>query len=434
MTKTLSFTLLIEQRKDDINIIIIIIIIIMRIIKRDGKADNLTFDEIVKRLSDLCDPIDESYRDFPAISSSINREDVGLTDFASKIYDGLKDEMKSQELDVLMAEEAACRIVKHPDFDKLAARITVSSLHESTRNCSEFSQVTDKLRNAIHPSTKVPTPMVNLQYYQTVMINADRLEKAIDYKKDYMYNYFGLQTLKHSYLLKIDDEVVERPQHLLMRVAVGIHGDDIDAAIETYELMSKHLFTHASPTMFNAGSTTPQMSSCYLLALQEDSISGIFQTLTDAALISKQGGGIGLHIHNMRASGSVISSSNGKALGIMPFVRIYNETMKCVNQCGKRKGAAAVYVEPWHANIEDIVECRKNTGNEELRAREIFPAVWIPDEFMRRVHNDEKWTLMCPSECQGLSDVYGEKFDDLYRWYEKEKEERRQFALENYGN
>ena len=391
----------------------------MKIVKRNGEVTDADVTKIVSRLSNLCDPIDKSYLDFPAISNGIDRKYVDPTNLAAKVMRGLKDMMKTHELDVLAAEQAASQIVSHPDFDKLAARITVSNLHKSTGTRSEFSRVTKKLRYATHPSTKEPLPVVGLQYYQTVMKHADRLDRAIDYKRDFLYSYFAIKTLEHSYLLKVDDRIVERPQHMLMRVAVAIHGEDIDAAIETYDLMSKHIFTHASPTLFNAGSTVQQLSSCFLIGLQEDSILGIFQMLTDTALISKTAGGIGLHIHDMRAKGSAIGCSNGKAPGIMPFMKIYNEAVKSVSQGGnKRKGAAAYYVEPWHFDIKDVIECRKNAGNEELRTRDLFPALWVPDEFMRRVLNDQEWTLMCPAECPGLSDVHGEKFDTLYKQYE----------------
>ena len=379
----------------------------MKIVKRNGEITDVVFDKIVTRLTALCgDDIDRKY--------------VDPTDLAAKVIRGLKDMMKTSDLDVLAAEQAAAQITKHPDFDKLAARITVSNLHKCTRNCKEFSQVTEKLRSTVHPSTGKSAPVLGKEYYETVMKHGERLDKAIDYKRDFLYTYFGIKTLEYSYLIRIKNEIVERPQHMLMRVAVGIHGEDIDSAIETYDLMSRHIFTHASPTMFNAGTVVPQLSSCFLVGLQEDSLEGIMDTLKDTVMIAKTAGGIGLHIHDMRGKGSAISSSSGKAPGVMPFMKIFNQTSRCVSQGGnKRKGATAYYMEPWHIDIKDMIESRKNTGNEDLRTRDLFPALWIPDEFMRRVKEKKEWTLMCPLECPGLSDVYGEEFDKLYKEYEK---------------
>nr|AKS10589.1 wsv172-like protein [Metopaulias depressus WSSV-like virus] len=380
----------------------------MKIVKRNGEVTNVFLDKIVTRLTVLCgDDIDKKY--------------VDPTVLATKVIHGLQNMMKTSELDVLAAEQAASQITEHPDFDKLAARITVSNLHKCTRNCREFSRVTEELRNAVHPSTGESAPVVGEEYYKTVMRHAERLDKAIDYKRDFSYTYFGIKTLEYSYLLRIGDEIVERPQHMLMRVAVGIHGEDIDSAIETYDLMSRHVFTHASPTMFNAGTVVPQLSSCFLVGLQKDSFGGVMDTLKDAAMILETAGGIGLHIHDMRGKGNTISSSR-----VMPLMKIFNETARCVSQGGnRRKGAISYYVEPWHIDIKDIIECRKNAGNEDLRTRDLFPALWIPDEFMRRAEEKKEWTLMCPSECPGLSDVYGEEFDKLYKEYEKAGKGRR---------
>ena len=393
----------------------------MEVVKRCGGITEVDESELILRLSTLCDPIDEGYVDFPAISTGIDKSYVIPEVLAAKVARGLGESMTSSELDALMAEQAASQIVSHPDYGKLAARIVVSSLHKATESCAEFSQVTLKLRNAIDPNTREPAPVVGLDYYNTVMENADRLNNAIDYKRDFLYSYFGIKTLESGYLLRVGDEVVERPQHMLMRVAVGIHGDDIDAAIETYDLMSRLKFTHASPTLFNAGTSIPQLSSCFLLGLQNrGDRDGIYQTLFDTAKISGMSGGIGLHIHDMPAKRSVLDSSGRRAPGVIPYMKVFNQAIKCEGVGNKRKASTAYYLEPWHFDIKDMIQCRRNTGSEEFKTRDLFPALWIPDEFMRRVENMQDWTLMCPTECPGLSDVYGEEFDALYRKYETE--------------
>ena len=396
----------------------------MEVVKRRGEITEVVNEsELTLRLSTICDPIDESYVDFPAISTGIDKNYVNPKVVAAKVARGLGDKMTSSELDELMAEQAASQIVSHPDFGKLAARIVVSSLHKATEGCAEFSQVTVKLRNAIHPSTRERTPIVGLDYYNTVMENADRLNNAIDYKRDFLYSFFSIKTLESGYLLRVGNEVVERPQHMLMRVAVGIHGDDIDAAIETYDLMSKLKFTHASPTLFNAGTSSPQLSSCFLLGLQKGGDrDGIYQTVLDTTKISSMSRDIGLHIHDMPAERPVLNSSDKRAPGVIRCMKVFNQAIKWVNQGvgNKRKARAAYYLEPWHNDIIDVIQCRRNTGSEEFKTRELFPALWIPDEFMRRVERMQEWTLMCPTECPGLSDVYGKKFDALYRKYEKE--------------
>lgn len=395
----------------------------MKIIKRDKRVVRVDFNKILNRISDLCKPIDESYTVFPLISTPIDTEYVDPSAVAQKVIEDMCDNITTQELDAMAAEYAANIIVKHPDFGRLAARILISNIHKRTREWAKFSQATEKMWFATHPLTNEPCPAVSKEYYDTVMINAERLDTAIDHTMDYNYNHFGVQTLEYSYLTKIgkDATLVERPQHMLMRVAVGIHGNDIDAAIETYDLLSKHYFTHASPTIFNAGTANPQLSSCFLNMMKEDSIKGIFLTLGDVAIISKGCGGIGMHLHNLRATGSHISSSNGTSPGIMAFMKPYNETIKAVSQGGnKRKGALAFYFEPWHADVIDMVECRRTNGNEEIRTRDLFPALWIPDLFMERVRSNDKWTLMCPAKCPGLSDVYGKDFEELYTKYEKE--------------
>ena len=376
----------------------------MKIVKRNGEIVDFVFNKFLARLTTLYNDVD------------IDRQFVNPTILAEKVERDMKNMMNTSELDVLAAQQAASQVVTHPDYDKLAAGIMVSNLHKRTRNCCEFSQVTKKLRNAVHSSTKNPNPLVSKKYYEIVMKYAKRLNDTIDYKRDYLYTYFGITTLEHSYLIRVGNEIVERPQHMLMRVAVGIHEEDIDSALETYDLMSRHVFTHASPTMFNAGTVVPQLSSCFLVGLQNNSLEGFFDTLKDIALISRNAGGIGLHIHEMTGNGN----------GIVPHMKIVNETARWINHGGnKRKGAVAYYIEPWHVDINDLIESRKNAGNEDLRTRDLFPALWIPDEFMRRVLKNENWTLMCPSECPGLSDVYGKDFDTLYTMYEKAGKGRR---------
>jgi len=299
---------------------------------------------------------------------------------------------------------------KHPDYAILAARIAVSNLHKETKKV--FSQVIEDLYRYINPTSQKHSPMISDYTYNTIMRHSDRLNSAIIYDRDYMYNYFGFKTLERSYLLRIGGKIVERPQHMLMRVAVGIHGDDIEAAIETYNLMSSKFFTHASPTLFNAGTRRPQLSSCFLLTMKDDSIEGIYETLKTCAVISKTAGGIGFNIHNIRASGSYIAVTNGYSNGIIPMLRVYNNTARYVDQGGnKRTGAFAVYLEPWHADVFDFLDLKKNTGKEEGRARDLFYALWVPDLFMRRVESNSHWSLFDPNEVPGLADVWGENFD-----------------------
>lgn len=314
--------------------------------------------------------------------------------------------------------------VKHPDYAILAARIAVSNLHKETKKV--FSHVIKDLYEYINPKTGKHGSMIGESTYATIMAHADRLDSAIVYDRDFNYNYFGFKTLERSYLLKIDGKIAERPQHLLMRVAIGIHGEDIDAAIETYNYMSEKYFTHGSPTLFNAGTPRPQMSSCFLLTMKEDSIEGIYDTLKTCAMISKTAGGIGLNVHNIRASGSYIAGTNGHSNGLIPMLRVFNNTARYVDQGGnKRPGAFAMYLEPWHADVFDFLDLRKNTGKEETRARDLFFALWIPDLFMKRIEDDGDWSLFCPAEAPGLQDVWGEKFETLYTTYEREGRARR---------
>ena len=314
------------------------------------------------------------------------------------------------ELDNLAAETAAYLTTLHPDYAILAARIAVSNLHKETKK--QFSTVVDDLFNYVNPKNNKPAAMISVETHATIMENADRLNSAIIYDRDFNYNFFGFKTLERSYLLRINGSVAERPQHMLMRVAVGIHGQDIDAAIETYNFMSEKFFTHASPTLFNAGTPRPQLSSCFLLTMKDDSIEGIYDTLKTCAMISKTAGGIGLNIHKIRAQGSYIGGTNGYSNGIVPMLRVFNNTARYVDQGGnKRPGAFAMYLEPWHADVFDFLDLKKNTGKEESRARDLFYALWIPDLFMKRVESNGDWSLFCPAEAPGLEDVWGEKFE-----------------------
>lgn len=321
--------------------------------------------------------------------------------------------MTTVELDNLAAETAAYLTCRHPDYAILAARIAISNLHKET--VKPFSQVVDMLYNAKNEVTGEWQPKVSKEFWEAVKANADRLNSAIIYDRDYGYNYFGFKTLERAYLMRVDGKVVERPQHMLMRVAVALHGNDVEAAIESYKLMSERYFTHASPTLFMAGGPKQQLSSCFLLTMKEDSIEGIYDTLKMCAQISKSAGGLGLNVHCIRASGTYIAGTNGYSNGLVPMLRVFNNTARYVDQGGnKRPGALAVYLEPWHADIFEFLELKKNTGKEEHRARDLFYGLWIPDAFMRAVEADAEWHLMCPHECPGLADCWGPAFDALY--------------------
>uniref|UniRef100_A0A3B3Y1K2 Ribonucleoside-diphosphate reductase n=1 Tax=Poecilia mexicana TaxID=48701 RepID=A0A3B3Y1K2_9TELE len=344
---------------------------------------------------------------------------VDPTQITMKVIQGLYSGVTTVELDTLAAETAATLTTKHPDYAILAARIAVSNLHRETKKV--FSDVMEDLYNYVNPFNKRHSPMISRETLDIVLENKDLLNSAIIYDRDFSYNFFGFKTLERSYLLKINGKVAERPQHMLMRVAVGIHKEDIDAAVETYNLLSEKWFTHASPTLFNAGTTRPQLSSCFLLAMSEDSINGIYDTLKQCALISKSAGGIGLAVSCIRATGSYIAGTNGTSNGLVPMLRVYNNTARYVDQGGnKRPGAFSVYLEPWHADVFEFLELKKNTGKEEQRARDLFFALWIPDLFMKRVESNQDWSLMCPSECPGLDECWGEEFEELYTRYEKE--------------
>ncbi len=367
------------------------------------------FDKITARVRKLCYGLNEL---------------VDPVKVAMRVIEGLYDGVSTSELDSLAAEISATMTTTHPDYAQLAARISVSNLHKNTRK--SFSQTMNELYNYVNPRTEKKSSLISDEIFKVINQNAELLDSTIIYNRDFGYDYFGFKTLERSYLLKINGNVAERPQQMLMRVSVGIHPDDIEAAIETYHLMSKKYFTHATPTLFNSGTPKPQLSSCFLLSMQDDSIEGIYDTLKQTAKISQSAGGIGLSIHNVRATGSYIAGTNGTSNGIVPMLRVYNDTARYVDQGGgKRKGSFAIYVEPWHADIFDFLELKKNHGKEEMRARDLFYAMWIPDLFMKRVEENGKWTLMCPNECPGLYDCHSDKFDKLYVKYEKEGKGRK---------
>ncbi len=382
----------------------------MLVVKRDGRRESVKFDKITARIEKLC--------------YELNSDFVKPVEIAKKVIDGLYDGVSTVELDNLAAETAATMTTRHPDFAKLAARIAISNLHKVTE--TSFSTTMKRMYEYINPKTGENAALLSRETYGTVRANAKRLDDAIDYNRDYNYDFFGYKTLERSYLMKLDGKIVERPQHMLMRVAVGIHGDDIESAIETYNLMSEKWFTHATPTLFNAGTPKPQLSSCFLLSMQDDSIDGIYDTLKQCAKISQSAGGIGLSIHNVRATGAYIKGTNGTSNGIVPMLRNFDMTARYVDQGGgKRKGSFAIYIEPWHADIFDFLDLRKNHGKEELRARDLFYALWIPDLFMKRVEENGDWSLMSPDECSGLYDSYGDEFETLYEKYEREGKARR---------
>ena len=382
----------------------------MQVIKRSGKREDVSFDKITARIKKLC--------------YGLNPKFVEPIEVAKMVVQGLYDGVSTTQLDNLAAEIAASLTSRHPDYAILAARIAVSNLHKNTDK--SFSKTMRRLYEYIDPKTGEKAGLISEETLQIIEAHADRLDSAIIYDRDYTFDYFGFKTLERSYLLRMNGEVVERPQQMIMRTAVGIHGEDIEAAIQTYNLMSEKWFTHATPTLFNAGTPRPQLSSCFLLSMTEDSIPGIFETLSRCAKISQSAGGIGLSIHNIRAKGSYIRGTGGSSNGIVPMLRVFNDTARYVDQGGgKRKGAFAIYLEPWHADIFDFLELKKNHGKEELRARDLFYGLWIPDLFMQRVENDEHWSLFCPNEAPGLYDSYGGKFEKLYHQYEQEGRARK---------
>lgn len=382
----------------------------MLVVKRDGRRESVKFDKITARIEKLC--------------YSLNSDYVKPVEIAKKVIDGLYDGVSTVELDNLAAETAATMTTRHPDFAKLAARISISNLHKVTE--TSFSNTMKRMYEYINPNTGENAALLSKEIYGIIRSNAKKLDDAINYDRDYNYDYFGYKTLERSYLMKLDGKIVERPQHMLMRVSVGIHGEDIDSAIQTYNLMSEKWFTHATPTLFNAGTPKPQLSSCFLLSMQDDSIDGIYDTLKQCAKISQSAGGIGLSIHNVRATGAYIKGTNGTSNGIVPMLRNFDMTARYVDQGGgKRKGSFAIYLEPWHADIFDFLDLRKNHGKEEMRARDLFYALWIPDLFMKRVEENGDWTIMSPDECPGLYEAYGDEFEALYEKYEREGKGRK---------
>ena len=380
----------------------------MRVKKRDGTFQNIAFDKILNRVKNLGKM---------ASITSINYSSLII-----KVIDQLYDGISTTKIDELTAEQCATLSTLHPDYTTLASYITVSNNHKNTGD--SFFEAMKTLYENKNGGKFIQSPLVSHELMKHVSQYKDAFESMIQYKRDYLIEYFGFKTLEYSYLMKINGKIIERPQHMWLRVAIGIHGDDLKRVKETYDLMSQKYFTHATPTLFNAGTLRPQLSSCYLIAMEEDSLTGIFNTLSDCADISKWAGGIGLHIHNIRAKGSLIAGTNGSSTGIVPMLRVFNSTARYVDQGGRRNGSFAIYLEPWHADICDFLELKKNHGDEELKARDLFYALWIPDLFMRKVKANEDWCLFSPSECPGLSEMCGDDFDSLYRHYEDEKREK----------
>ena len=372
----------------------------MRVIKRNGQLVDIAFDKILNRIK--------------KIGQEVNIQ-INYSSLAMKVIDQLYNEIPTTKIDELTAEQCAGMSTQHPDYGILAGRIIVSNHHKNT--ISSFSEVMKKLYNNVDHVGQ-PSPIISHDLMHITSTNSDELNKLVDYNRDYLIDYFGFKTLERAYLFKINGVIVERPQHMWLRVAIGIHGSNLTLVKETYHLMSQKYFTHATPTLFNAGTMKPQLSSCFLIGMEEDSLDGIYNTLHDCANISKWAGGVGLHIHNIRANNSIIKGTNGRSTGIVPMLKVFNDTARFINQGGKRNGSFAIYLEPWHADINDFLDLKKNHGDEELRARDLFYALWIPDLFMERVKENGKWSLFCPNECPGLSDVYGERFVELYNKYE----------------
>ncbi len=374
----------------------------MYVIKRDERKELVQFDKITARIKKLCYELHEA---------------VDPVKVAMRVIEGVYDGVTTTELDNLAAEVAATNAVTHPDYASLASRIAVSNLHKATKK--SFADTMEDLHTYVDPKTGESASLVAKDVIEIIRENAEYLDSQIIYDRDFNYDYFGFKTLERSYLLRLNGEIVERPQHMLMRVSIGIHKDDLESAVATYNMMSEGWFTHATPTLFNAGTPKPQMSSCFLLTMKEDSISGIYDTLQQCAKISQNAGGIGLAIHNIRATGSYIKGTNGTSNGIVPMLRVFNDTARYVDQGGgKRKGSFAMYMEPWHADVFDFLDLKKNHGKEEQRARDLFYAMWVPDLFMKRVEENGDWTLMCPNECPGLADTHSAEFEALYTSYE----------------
>jgi ribonucleoside-diphosphate reductase alpha subunit len=374
----------------------------MRVTKRNGELQDMLFDKILTRVKKL--------------GKEANIQ-INYSSLVIKIIDQLYDKISTTKIDELTAEQCASSSTKHPDYNILAGRIVVSNHQKNTDD--SFSYVMESLHNYIDIKGK-HSPLISKEAWETISQNRELLDAMIVNDRDYLIDYFGFKTLERAYLFKLYNKIVERPQHMWLRTAVAIHGNNMELVKETYELMSLKYFTHATPTLFNACSPKQQLSSCYLIQMEDDSVEGIYDTLKDCALISKYSGGIGLHIHNIRSSGSHINGTNGKTNGIVPMLKVFNSTAKFINQGGKRNGSMAVYLEPWHPDIQDFLELKKNHGDEEMKARDLFYALWIPDLFMERVKSNQPWSLFCPLECPGLDDVYGEDFARLYTKYEDE--------------
>jgi len=378
----------------------------MRVTKRNGELQDIAFDKILERVKKL--------------GQEANIQ-INFSSLVMKVIDQLYDTIPTGKIDELAAEQCAAMSTNHPDYATLAGRISISNHQKNTDPL--FTTVIIKLYEFTN-SKGENRPLISKNLYEFTQQYANEINSMIDHNRDYLIDYFGFKTLERSYLFRINNIIVERPQHMWMRVSIGIHGnlknpeESLRLVKETYDLMSQKFFTHATPTLFNAGTPRPQLSSCYLIAMEEDSIEGIYNTLGDCAQISKYSGGIGLHIHNIRAKGSHIQGTNGKTDGLVPMLRVFNSTARYVNQSGKRNGSFAIYLEPWHPDIEDFLELRKNHGDEELKARDLFYALWISDLFMERVKENKTWSLFCPHECRGLDDVYGDKFKTLYEKYE----------------
>ena len=381
----------------------------MYVVKRDGRKEAVKFDKITARIVKMCYGLD------PLVTPEL---------VAMKVIEGIYDGVSTSDLDNLAAEVAAAKTIDHPDYALLASRIAVSNLHKETKKT--FSDVMYDLYHYVDPKTNQNASLLAEDVYEVIMANKETLDSSIIYDRDFRYDYFGFKTLTRSYLMKLNGKIAERPQQMLMRVSLGIHKNDIQAAIKTYNLMSEGWFTHATPTLFNSGTPKPQMSSCFLLTMKEDSIEGIYDTLKSCAQISQSAGGIGLAIHDIRATGSYIKGTNGTSNGIVPMLRVFNDTARYVDQGGgKRKGSFAMYIEPWHADVFDFLDLKKNHGKEEQRARDLFYALWIPDLFMKRVKENGDWTLMCPHECPGLSETHSAEFEALYTKYETQGKGRK---------
>ena len=380
----------------------------MRVKKRDGTLQDMSFDKILVRVK--------------KIGQEVNIQ-INYSSLVMKVIDQLYDGIPTTKIDELTAEQCASISTQHPDYGILAGRIVVSN-HQKNTDAS-FYNVVSELYNYVNTSTNTLAPLISEEFWDVVCKHADVIQHMIDYDRDYLIDYFGFKTLERAYLFKIGNTIVERPQHMWMRVAIGIHGDDMYAVKETYNLMSMKYFTHATPTLFNAGTPRPQNSSCFLLAMEDDSIEGIFNTLKDCAHISKWSGGIGLHIHNIRSNGSHIQGTNGKSNGLVPMLRVFNNTARYIDQGGKRNGSFAIYLETWHPDIEDFLEMKKNQGDEENKGRDLFYALWVSDLFMERIKENKSWSFFCPAECPGLSDVYGDEFNALYKKYEGEGKQRK---------